>query len=358
MIKQLNLYISKKYINAFLSVLLLFFACIFLGEVIEHSRKLKTSGSFSDAVLLAFYFTPKAIDMVYPIIIGAASIITFWQLSYHRELIVMRSHGISIWKLLIPISMIALLIGVIKVILISPLEIKFLKEYSKLRYNITNKSSLYVFDGKTWFIQKEDQGYYLINIDKLNILDKELKGIHITQIVDNKGFVKKIIAEQGKFQQDSWQLENVTLLFADGQHKTVNLYSFETPYNATKIQKSISSPETLSFWDLQKTIQFLEESGLTVTEYQLQYYKLLLQPMTFLAVALFACFFGLKAPRAKQSFIPVLNYAIVIVIYYFMSKFFEAQAKSNLISTEIAISTPILILLLCSISLLIHKEDG
>lgn len=333
------------------------FAIIYLVEIIQFSRKIYVDNYVSILLRIAIYKTPLSLHMMFPIFVGLAAMITMWQMSYFRELVVIRAQGISIWKILLPITVTAMLIGLGKLFILSPIESKLNIEYQKL--DSQRKNDAFMLSGKgVWFLQKQEEHYFLISLKKINHIENKIHNVNITKVTKDGHFIEKIFADTGNFQRNYWLLTNVQLITQDGSIKKYNSYSFKTPYDLSKINQTIKQPSSISFYELRKFIRFIDKAGFQPIKYQIHYINLYAQPFLFIGFSLFAAIMGLQIPRKKQTLFPIIFFISGVILYYFLNRLFESQAQLGTITAEWAIFTPIVMLILLSISMIIHKEDG
>ena len=100
--KTLAKYFYKKYITTLLYSLIISTIFVFIIDTAELSRRISKAGD-GDIILaikLAFFKLPEMVFEIFPFIILFGSLATFYNMAKSSELVIFRSSGISIWKIL------------------------------------------------------------------------------------------------------------------------------------------------------------------------------------------------------------------------------------------------------------------
>ena len=116
--KLLFSYLIKLYLKNILIILLIFLFLIFLIDFIELYRrasdKINLSNSDNnfiyDIIYMSYLKSPSTIQDILPITILISSIFTFYRWRHHNYFIIVRTIGISLWRLSFPICISAFII--------------------------------------------------------------------------------------------------------------------------------------------------------------------------------------------------------------------------------------------------------
>ena len=113
---QLFRYASRNFITSFMVAFTCLFSIILLFDFAEIERRTSAKEiSFFMKLNMIFLRAPHFAEQVLPFIVFIAAIFVFWRMNRSNELIIFRSSGISLWRLILPISLTALLIGFVDV---------------------------------------------------------------------------------------------------------------------------------------------------------------------------------------------------------------------------------------------------
>src|SRR3984957_16143473 len=161
-------YISRSFLMSFGVVLLCVSTIIVLFDFAELQRR-AGSKEISIAVKLNMIFlrAPHFLEKALPFLVFIASLFIFWRLNRTNELIIFRLTGISLWRLILPISLTALLVGFVDLTAFNPLSSALHSRYEKLekRYFSRSKEDIKVSSTGLWFSEKmgPNQAIYRTN---------------------------------------------------------------------------------------------------------------------------------------------------------------------------------------------------
>ena len=95
---------------------------VFIIDTAELSRRISKAGD-GDIILaikLAFFKLPEMVFEIFPFIILFGSLATFYNMAKSSELVIFRSSGISIWKILTPPILVVSIIGLFIILALQP----------------------------------------------------------------------------------------------------------------------------------------------------------------------------------------------------------------------------------------------
>ena len=207
---KINLYLfnlTNKYILInfiIISVLILFVNFIELSRILPQDKK-----SLFNFLYLSFLKFPSILNEIIPFVAIISIAFLTRNLVNNNELISMRNIGYSIFDIFTPIALSIFLIGVFFLFIINPLAANLESKYDKfLNQNQNGLYSIKITKKQMWIKNEIDsKNYSFINIKDINLKDMRANKINILLIND---LAKKFIrAETGKFQDNSFLLNNV-----------------------------------------------------------------------------------------------------------------------------------------------------
>ena len=109
--KILFKYLIKNHLMNLILIFSIFFILIFIIDLIELYRRSENKInygelkeiSFQDLILMSFLKGPNVMQKILPLTILIGSIITFIKWRQNNYFIIIRTVGISLWKLILPI---------------------------------------------------------------------------------------------------------------------------------------------------------------------------------------------------------------------------------------------------------------
>ncbi|RZW02737.1 MAG: LptF/LptG family permease, partial [Rhodobacteraceae bacterium] len=167
----LQLYFARRFFRSFLSVLLIFFAILFLIDLIEQIRRFGTTDTgFGTLMVLTVLNVPESLYRILPLIMILATLALFLSLARSSELVVTRASGRSALKSLIAPIIVAVMIGVIAVGAFNPIVAATQKQYEVLTTRISGEvSTLSVSADGLWLRQGSRQGQTVIRANRANL---------------------------------------------------------------------------------------------------------------------------------------------------------------------------------------------
>ena len=261
-------YVGRQFLFWFFSVTLILVVIILLFDLVELIRR--TSGregaTFGIALFMAFLKMPSMIEKAIPFAMLFGSMFAFWRLNRSQELVVARASGVSVWQLLLPVILLAVVIGSFKVAVFNSLSSAMLLRYEQLKAkHIRGKSSLAaVSDDGLWLRQATKAGHYVLHARQVTPHKMRLDDVIILMLEGTDKFVGRIDASHARLRKGRWVLTGARLTPSEGAPRYLPYHEIETDLTPENIQDSFAPPETLSFWALPRFISVLEAAGFRV----------------------------------------------------------------------------------------------
>ena len=131
-----------------------------------------------------------------------------------------------------------------------------------------------------------------------------------------------------------------------------------TTLTTSKIEESLASPDSMSFWELPGFIRLLESSGFSAQRHRLHFNVLLARPFLFCAMVLVAATFSLRMQRRGGAVLLLVSGVAAGFLLYFVSDIVFALGLSAKIPVLLAAWTPAGVSMIFGASMLLHLEDG
>lgn len=342
-------------------------ALIILVDFIESLRfasKIEDAG-LGFAAQITLFRTPALTQALAPFIFLFAGLWMFSQLNRRSELAVMRSAGMSIWRLINPAALVAMIAGLAIVLVIDPAASHLTASAERMKDDIRGKRSslLQVFGDGIWLRQREDSATLLINAAVLREQEARLDDITVWRIA-NRGaragtFLERIDAPRGRLSGRAIILEDARLLEA-GAALPRRMPTFTVPTGVTvaDFRDNAPPPETMSIWDLPRYVRLAQAAGLPTVRYDIRFHELWSTPLKLIAMTLIAALFSFRPARSGGG-LQLLSLAIGVgFILYFLSEIARAMGESGAAPPFLAGWTPALIATIAAVTGLLHIEDG
>ena len=215
----LSRYVGRQFLLSFLAVFLLLAAVSFVVDFVELLRRAasKPNASFGivlDMSLLKLPFLAEHM-VVFSVLFGA--LIAFMRLARSREMVVIRSAGMSAWQFLAPVLALAFLVGVTKLLVLNPIAAATLSKYEQLdgKYLKGRTNLLAVSPSGVWLRQNDPDGPSVVHARQVSAGEMEMMDF-IIFLYDHQGrFVSRIDAARARLDAGQWHLYEAWLTGPD-----------------------------------------------------------------------------------------------------------------------------------------------
>lgn len=261
-----------------------------------------------NALAYIFWDAPAKLLELLPIAALMGSVIGLGSLASNSELIVMRSVGVSLWRIVGWVIRPALLLIIFSFVL-SQWIIPYSNEQAKAAKKQNNAAALGEVRG---YWTREGQRF--IYIDYANA-QGHLDQIQVLDFDQNYRLVSTINAQQGQFQQaQQWNLTNVEQvdIFSEGnaQRSTRNTESLPLALQPKYVHMVTVDPEDLAPTQLLSFMGYMHEYSQVPKKYELAFWKLVASPLSLIALVIVACSF-IFGPLRQQS----MGFRLVIALF-------------------------------------------
>jgi len=367
--KTLSAYIARQYFAWFCGVFGAMVSVTFLLDYIELIRRGGTRHQASWGMLLemAALKLPHTAQEVMPFAILFGTMLAFWRLTRSNELVVARAAGVSVWGFLTPAILVALLVGVVAVTLFNPIASAMQASFEKLDNRILRQAGdpTSLSNAGLWLRQTDAaDGQIVFHGDKLispELLLRPqllLRNVSVYFLNRRSEFTSRIEARAARLDGGFWVIEEGQRFKLGGPPEPFAELRLPTSLTASKIEESLASPDTMSFWELPGFITLLEQSGFSAQRHRLHFNVLLARPFLFCAMVLVAATFSLRMQRRGGAAMLIVSGVLAGFLLYFLSDIVFALGLSAKIPVLLAAWTPAGVSMIFGTSMLLHLEDG
>ncbi len=362
--RSVSLYLIRNFLGAFFLVFSLFIGIILIVDIIELLRRAsgKESVTFGIVFGMALYKLPLTAQKTLPFVMLFGGMLAFWRLNRTTELVILRGCGVSVWHFLLPIVLTAAALGTVTVTLINPLGTTLIGQYEQLeREYLKNRSSLMATSRSgVWLRQFAGDREMVIHAKGSSVVGQTLTLSQVLMLLydRNNRFEGRVDAARGVLEGKSWQLHDVWISMPDVPTARKKRHAIPTNLTLLDIQESFSSPSSISFWDLPRFIEALEETGFSALEHRLHWHSLIAEPVFYCAMILIAAVFSLPHNRQTNVLLTAAAGIGTGLVLFFVSDLVLALATPAGLPAVLAAWAPAVATLLVGIAVLLHREDG
>lgn len=316
--RLLDRYIAVRFLNVLLFALFAFIVLFVVVDAIDHMDKFIDRGM--PKIMIAeyyYYYLPYIIILCMPVAMLLASLFSIGQLARYNELTAMKASGISLYRIVTPILVIAFLISIGMIffgetILPTATTQKMLLEQAYL------ESGQNVHRDKI-NINFRDLENRRISIQYYNVSQKRARNVTIIEF-DGDRLLRRIDAKFMQWEQDHWVLQeayerkNFTATGEESQYFQ-QLPLQEMQFNPKDLEKVHKQPEEMSYGELKVFIAELEKNGGDKNRWMVDLYMKFSFPFANFIIVLFGA--PLSATKRRGGAAMGFGISLAICFLYF-----------------------------------------
>jgi lipopolysaccharide export system permease protein len=360
--RTLSRYFAFRFFVAVTGVFVGVFVLVAFVDYIDLMRK---AADVQDApagllVLMSLYRVPQIMERLMPFSILIGAMTCFFGLSRRMELVVARGAGMSVWQIIAPALIVALLLGTFGTLVYNPLSASLREASKRIESQIfgPSQSALEGYGSGYWVRQRGADGESI-----LNAVQSQEQGLKLTTITaftfsGTGEFKERIEAQNAELMPGAWQLTQARIFAPNTPPQEFETYMLPTKLTREQVAESFAAPDTVGFWHLPTYIRFAEDSGLAAAGYRLQYQLLIARPFLLAAMILLAASVSLRAFRFGGVPQRILLGVSAGFSIYVLSKVTEDLSKAELLYPLLAAWLPIVAGGLSGFLVLLWEEDG
>lgn len=355
-------YVGRQFLLCWASVVLVLVMLIALFDAVETLRRTASSTEMSLWSVLAMtaFRLPHLAQEAIPFTILFGGMIAFWRLNRFHEFVVARAAGISAWEFLLPVLLLCVAIGVVKVTIYNPFASAMMLRYEQLEArHMPGKTSLATISGDgLWLRQTEADGHYILHAAAVYPSTMTLERVIVFRFTGDDRFASRLDARHATLGNKVWRLQSVAMTGPELPMVRQPSIELATDLTRENIQDSFARPETMSFWALPGFIEVLEKAGFSGLRHRIYWYSLVADPFLLCAMLLFAAAFTLRPQRRGGTTMIVAGGVATGFVMYFASDVVYALGLSARLPTVLAAWSPAAVGCLLGTGILFHLEDG
>lgn len=295
--------------TAVLSVLQVLFT--YLGEL----GALNENYNAWQALLYVMWGAPRYLYEILPIAALIGAVLGLGTLASNSELVIMRSIGISLWRIVGWVIRSALILVILSFAL-SEWVIPYTNEQAK---SVKDHRSVNALGEVKGYWTREGQRF--IYIDYANA-QGQLKHVQVVDFDEGYHLKGVLNAAQGQFVKDGdWNLERVSQVDILPQGNATLVNAAQLPLSLALQPKYVHmvtiDPEDLSPSQLISFMSYMEEYSQVPKTYKLAFWQKVASPFALIALVVIACSF-IFGPLRQQS----MGFRLVIALFIGLSFFY------------------------------------
>ena len=324
--KKLDLYIIRQFLSTLAMTLMGFVSVILVVDLIENLDRF-IDNSIPAGITFTYYIyaIPWFINLGLPMSMLISTVFTVGVLAKRNELTAMKSNGISLYRIAIPITSIGFIVSLISF----ELDNRWVTKGNKARYDIERQ---YMKRKARVRTQKEIRNIFLQKNEMNHISLAKFRpesnaGNDITFITLDKGTVTKRMDGKTVKWLDSlrvWNVQNYSIREFDenGSVKNTVISKKDTiidlNFSPDDITQQSKKPDEMSYSDLTDRIQQLKENGVDSTKWEVDRYFKISFAFTNFIIVLFGIPLVVVRPKGGLSFGAGMGIFVIFIYYVFI----------------------------------------
>ncbi len=333
--KKIHRYVAGNFVSVLIYSTVFFVFLFVLSDFFGRlSRFLKYSVPFKDIALYYLYYTPFILYYFTPFIFALSALITLGVMSLRNEIIVMRASGINIFRISVPIFVLAVLTALLmffanEYVIGSSLDrAYFIKVF---RFSSTNRSAVW--------LKKENM---FIRAGTVNLSRAIARDVRIYVLDDNS--IKRVIYAKRMLLGRRVKLEGVRIvdIMMGSRPKIETRRSMQLDFGI-EVSELVKSPSKSSY-SFSELLHLLKKDNKNRNYYLSLLVSRILYPLSVPVLLVLSFVFVLRITPRKSDFIRNVFFGSVMFLAYIV--FFEMLVSMGKISMVQPVVAMVLFVLL------------
>jgi len=332
-------YITRMFFKYFAIVLgmviVIYLSIDFFGKI---DNFIEASTPASQIIAYFLYKIPLIMSQIAPVAVLMSVLVVFGLMSKNNEIIALKSGGVSLYYLLLPVMIIGMCLSLFLFVFseaVVPMRIGKSNQIAEQKKKA--KKMMTAQDENIWI--RGDRS--ITHIQYYHPTDQTIFGISIVYFDDSFGLKKRINAKKGKYNNGKWIFNDCMVqnfVFPSNDQQTVfhDEASFQLNLLPSDLQRVAVESEEMSFSRLLRYIRKVESQGYDATTYRVDLYAKTALPFICLTMSLFGSGLALKG-STKDGIVISFAYGIVTAfIYWSFYSFCISLGYGNILPPAVA----------------------
>ena len=338
MIKITDRYIAKTVLLSVFLVLLVIISLQTVFVFVEQLGSIRENYQFFQVVEYVLLSIPGTFYEVIPVAALIGCLLGLGSLASTNELVVIRSAGVSLWRIGLSVFKPALII-ILSGFLVGEYVVPKTEQYAEIKRNMARSPDGKYADDGVW--HREGNDFIFFNSIRS---DGVLFGISRYRFDENNRLLEASYAEKGVKQGNGWLLTQVTgTYFEDGLTKSYKLNHkiWDMGLDLYFLKILLSKPEHLSMGGLFTYIKYLSFHELDSGEYRLALWKKLLMPLSIFSLILIGMSFVFGPLRSVNFGLRLFTGVVTGIVFMITQNLMGAVSLVFGIAPFLAVFFPI-----------------
>ena len=356
----LNKYLVSEFFKSFLNVILIFCCLGLILNLFEEINYFKNYDvGIGLPIALSLMIIPSIVINMLPFILFLSSMWVFIKLKNNRDILSLKTFGLSNVSFLILFCFSAIFIGIITLFAFTPMTSVVVKYYEDIKgkYDIDKSHLASINTNGIWIREKSENSINIIKSQKLK--DELLVNVSIYKFDKKNSLIKRIEGSTADISSNPWIIQEGFEIdyMNEGKRKEFQTLEFPSTFSKDKLNSIYSNLDTISFYNLMKNMDKLINRGYNPKLLQEKKHFYLSLPFFLVLMVCLAGIFTLNSNDTRQNAYYLLLSIISCVIIFYFKNFSTALGATERIPLLLSVWSPIIILsLFCSVGIIQINE--
>jgi lipopolysaccharide export system permease protein len=338
--KTLDRYVVREMLGPFLVGVVGFIMVLAVDLLFTMADLIINKGVPLGAVLkLMLYKLPSLLVMTFPVSTLFGTAMALGRLSKDNEMIALRTSGVTIFRIALPILVVGLLVSLLSFITNEKIVPRANFISNNIIRQIIYKQPLPEVKENVFFKDAHNRYYYA---RRVNMKNKSMENVMVYEVTAEK-FPRMILADSATFTGRIWELKSGVVHKYDDK----GYLNYAATFSQMKLNVSedvLNFTEQKSYMDMDRKeltdmIRVMGKGGVNTAAMLTELYMRYSIPLTCFVFALVGIPFSLSNPRSGQTWGLIVTIVFMFTFYVFTSVF-RSLGKGGLLPPAVAAFTP------------------
>jgi len=337
-------FLIRSYLYSILNVFFIFFSLIYILNLLTELEFFKrTDVNYYFPLYLSLINTPMLVFEMFPFIFLISTQFFFNNLFSDNEINIFKYSGLENSKIFSILAITTFFIGILIISIFYNFSSNLKNLYLGLKSNYTDdkKYLAVITNNGLWIKDIYNENILMINASTFN--NNELQNVYISEFDKNFEIKRNIKSQKINITNKEWLIEDAEI-YIQNNREIVKELKFKTNFDYKLIQSLFSNMSSLSFMELIEMRKNYKKLNYSLTEIDLQLFKLISFPVYFILMFIFSATIMMNTKTFKNKSVKVIIGLFLSVIIYYVNNFFYVLGTSEKINVASSVIIPLIIL--------------
>ena len=350
-------FLIRTYLSSFLNVFFIFFCLIYILNLLTELEFFKqTNVKAFFPLYLSLINTPILVFEMFPFIFLISTQFFFNTLFTDNEMNIFKYSGLKNTKIFSILAITTFFVGILIISIFYNLSSNLKSLYLGLKSNYTEdkKYLAVITNNGLWIKDIYNEKILMINASSIN--KNELLNTYISEFDKNFEIIRNIKSSKIDITNKEWIVKDAEI-YIQNNREIIKSLKLMTNFDYKLIQNLFSNMSSLSFTELIEMRTNYKKLNYSLTEIDLQLFKLISFPFYFILMFIFSAIIMMNTKTFKNKSIKIIIGLFLSVIIYYINNFFFILGTSEKISVLSSIIIPLMILTIINYLFLRNIND-